>query len=181
MASAPERAGVALPCADPRLAAWLGWTGLVLLVQIALGGWVSTNYAVLACDTFPQCQGSYWPPMDMAAGFEWWRPLGHTAAGELLSFEALTAIHYVHRLAAYVVIALLIHVTWRLSRAGLRGHARALGFLVILQFLTGLSNVVLGWPLPAAVLHTGGAAAMLVVLVLARSRAISPLHSTIRS
>ena len=181
MASVPEPSGVAVPLTDLRLPAWLGWAGVALLVQIALGGWVSTNYAVLACDTFPTCQGSFWPQMDLAAGFEWWRPLGHTASGELLSFEALTAIHYVHRLAAYVVIALLIHVAWRLNAAGMRGHARALAALVILQFLTGLSNVVLGWPLPAAVLHTGGAAALLVVLVLARSRAISPLHSTHRS
>ncbi len=152
----------------------------VLMLQIALGGWVSTNYAVLACDTFPDCRGSFWPPMDFAAGFEWWRPLGHRANGELLSVEALTAIHYTHRLAAYVVIAMLIWASWRLNQAGMRGHARALAAMVLLQFLTGLSNVVLDWPLLAAVLHTGGAAALLVVLVLAlaRTRTHSPLHST---
>jgi len=178
--TAPSR-GLASGVPAPGLRRWLLMAGLILLGQIALGGWVSTNYAVLACDTFPMCQGSYWPKMDFAAGFEWWRPLGHTAAGELLSFEALTAIHYVHRLAAYGVMAVLWWVSWRMHQAGLNGYARVLAALVLLQFLTGLSNVVLGWPLLAAVMHTGGAAAMLVVLVLARSRTVSPLHSTIPS
>ncbi len=176
-------AAAAPPTGGPGLSRLLLGAGVVLLLQIALGGWVSTNYAVLACDTFPDCQGSFWPRMDFAAGFEWWRPLGYRSSGELLPFEALTAIHYTHRLAAYVVIALLLWASWRLRQAGLQGHARALAGLVLLQFLTGLSNVVLGWPLLAAVLHTGGAAALLVVLVLAlaRTRTVSPLHSPLRS
>ena len=137
-----------------------------LLLQVALGAWVSTNYAVLVCDSFPACQGSFWPDMSFAQGFQIWRPLGYTAWGELLSFSALTAIHYVHRLAAYGVIACLLAMAWWLHQRQLRGHAKALALLVLMQFLSGLSNVVLGWPLPAALLHTGGAAAMLVVLVL---------------
>lgn len=174
---------VASPSGDQGLARFLVGVGIVLLVQIALGGWVSTNYAVLACDTFPDCRGSFWPPMDFAAGFEWWRPLGYRASGELLPVEALTAIHYTHRLAAYVVIALLVVASWRLHQVGLLAHGRALAALVLLQFFTGLSNVVLDWPLVAAVLHTGGAAALLVVLVLAlaHARPHSPLHSAIPS
>jgi cytochrome c oxidase assembly protein subunit 15 len=143
---------------------------LVLLLQTALGGWVSTNYAVLVCDSFPTCQGSWWPDMSFAQGFEIWRPLGYTSLGELLSFPALTAIHYAHRLSAYAVIACLLAVAWWLQQRQLRWHAQALAWLVLLQFLTGLSNVVLGWPMLAALLHTGGAAAMLVVLVLAWQR-----------
>jgi len=162
----------------------LRWTlagGLALLLgQIALGGWVSTNYAVLVCDTFPRCQGSYWPEMAFDRGFEWWRPLGHNSWGELLPFAALTAIHYTHRLAAYVVIPALLWVAWRLYRHPMPRLARALALLVLLQFLTGLSNVVLGWPMVAAVLHTGGAAAMVVVLVLAWQQTHSqPLTPTI--
>jgi len=142
------------------------WLGLVLLWgQIALGGWVSTNYAVLACTEFPQCQGSWWPPMEFRQGFELWRELGLTGDGQHLTFAALTAIHYVHRLAAYAVIAVLALLAWRLhAEPGWRPAARALATLLLLQFLTGLSNVVLDWPLLAAVLHTGGAAAMVVVL-----------------
>ncbi|MDI9331054.1 MAG: COX15/CtaA family protein [Alphaproteobacteria bacterium] len=149
---------------------WLRMGLLILIVQIALGGWVSTNYAVLVCDTFPQCQGTMWPQMDFTQGFELWRPLGHTAKGDLLTFQALTAIHYTHRLAAYLVVAALALLAWCMHRRGLSGLARALAALVALQFLTGLSNVVLGWPMLAAVSHTGGAAAMVIVLVLAVQR-----------
>jgi heme a synthase len=148
---------------------WLAGT-CVLLLQIALGGWVSTNYAVLVCDGFPTCQGSFWPEMSFAQGFEIWRPLGYASSGELLSLSALTAIHYVHRLAAYGVMACLLGVAAWMHGRQLRWHAKALALLVLLQFLTGLSNVVLGWPMPAALMHTGGAAAMWVVLVLAWQR-----------
>jgi cytochrome c oxidase assembly protein subunit 15 len=145
-----------------------GWLWLVfalVAVQIALGGWVSTNYAVLACNTFPACQGSFWPPMDFSQGFQLWRELGKTAAGEHIAFTALTAIHYVHRLSAYLVFAAIGLLAWRLHGvAQLRRQRAWLVGLALLQFATGLSNVVLDWPLAAAVLHTGGAAAMVVVL-----------------
>jgi cytochrome c oxidase assembly protein subunit 15 len=142
-----------------------------LWLQSALGAWVSTNYAVLACQTFPQCQGSWWPPMDFAQGFEVWRPLGMTGSGEHVSFAALTAIHYVHRLAAYVVLALLVLAAIRL-RPAMPGIARWLAVLAAWQLVSGLSNVVLGWPLVAALAHTGGAAALVVALTwaLASSR-----------
>ena len=157
-----------------RLRPWLV-LGLALLgVQIALGGWVSTNYAVLVCDTFPMCQGSYWPEMAFEQGFQIWRPLGYNAWGELLSFQALTAIHYTHRLAAYAVIPGMLWLAWVMTRAGRVKHGRVLASLVLLQFITGLSNVVLGWPMVAAVMHTGGAAAMVVVLVLTWPRSYPP-------
>ncbi len=138
----------------------------LLLMQVLLGGWVSTNYAVLACNTFPQCQGSWWPLMDFAQGFGLWRPLGLNTQGEPLHFEALTAIHYAHRLMAYVVLAYLSALAWQLRRfSALSTVATWLSGLLLLQLLTGLSNVVLDWPLAAAVMHTGGAAALLVLLV----------------
>ncbi len=155
-----------------RIALW-AVAGLVS-VQVVLGGWVSTNYAVLACTTFPTCQGSWWPAMDFAQGFEVWRELGMLQDGSHISFAGLTAIHYVHRLIAYVVLAALVWLAWRLRRvAALRAQSHWLAGLAALQLVTGLSNVVLGWPLVAAVLHTGGAAALVVVLTwaLAASRA----------
>jgi len=149
----------------PRLAVW----ALVLLViQITLGGWVSTNYAVLACTEFPMCQNSWWPEMNFVQGFEVWRELGMTGAGEHVSFAALTAIHMVHRwvaLGVFGVLAVLAYIWWRQPQQRL--WAQVLIGLMGLQFLTGLSNVVLGWPLISAVLHTGGAAALVVVLVAA--------------
>lgn len=135
----------------------------LLWLQVALGGWVSTNYAVLACSEFPTCQGGWWPPMDFRQAFELWRPLGMTSAGEHITFAALTAIHYVHRLMAYALLPLLVVLGWRLSRAGLSRQGTWMVWLAAWQFFTGLSNVVLGWPLVAAVSHTGGAAALVAV------------------
>ncbi len=140
--------------------------GLLLTLQIMLGGWVSTNYAVLACQDFPACQGNWWPAMDFQQGFTVWRELGLTADGRPIDFTALTAIHYVHRLMAYLVLSAMVVLAWRLYRVpGLQRPARALALLAALQLLTGLSNVVLGWPLIAALAHTGGAAAMVMALV----------------
>lgn len=145
-------------------------TGALVALQVVLGGWVSTNYAVLACTTFPTCQGSWWPVMDFAQGFQLWRPLGLLQDGSHISFAGLTAIHYAHRLVAYGVLLTLAWLAWRLHRAtALRLQARWLAGLALLQLATGLSNVVLGWPLLAAVLHTGGAAALVVVLTWALS------------
>jgi len=137
----------------------------LLWLQIALGAWVSTNYAVLACSEFPKCQGSWWPPMDFRQGFEIWRDLGKTAGGEHITFAALTAIHFAHRLLSYAVFAALAFVTWLLARTGaLPAQAKWIAALALWQLASGLSNVVLGWPLAAAVSHTGGAAALVVVL-----------------
>lgn len=169
--------GIAPAPLAPGLRGLLVLAALLVSVQVALGGWVSTNYAVLACTTFPTCQGGWWPEMDFVQGFEIWRPLGLLKDGSHIGFAALTAIHYVHRLVAYVVLAVLVLLALRLRGAASRAravsapHAPQLGAqarwllgLSALQLATGLSNVILDWPLVAAVLHTGGAAALVVVL-----------------
>lgn len=146
-----------------RFMLWL--TFALLVLQIALGGWVSTNYAVLACTDFPMCQNSWWPEMNFDQGFQIWRELGLTRDGHHISFAALTAIHYAHRMMAAIVLLLLGVLAWRLNGIrGLRRPSRWIAGLTCLQFATGLSNVVLDWPLVAAVLHTGGAAALVVVM-----------------
>jgi cytochrome c oxidase assembly protein subunit 15 len=161
--AAPGHPGpVALP---GRLRLALGALFVLLWLQIALGGWVSTNYAVLACSEFPTCQGSWWPSMDFRQGFTVWRELGQDHTGEAITFPALTAIHYAHRLMAYAVLAAMLWLGWRLwSVEGMRPTARALLLLAAWQFASGLTNVVLDWPLLAAVGHTGGAAALVIVL-----------------
>lgn len=139
---------------------------LLLTVQVLLGGWVSTNYAVLACNTFPMCQNSWWPLMNFEQGFTFWRHLGVDANGQPLVFESLTAIHYVHRLAAYVLLVYLAWLAFVLRRV--RAMNTASNWLLaclVVQLVTGLSNVLLEWPLFSAVMHTGGAAALVVVLV----------------
>jgi cytochrome c oxidase assembly protein subunit 15 len=150
---------------SPGLRAGLIATLALLWLQIASGGWVSTNYAVLACTSFPMCQGSWWPAMDFSQAFELWRPLGMTGGGEHITFAALTAIHYTHRLIAYAVFVAIAVLVWHFMRAGvLRRQSNWLRVIATLQFATGLSNVVLDWPLAAAVMHTGGAAALAGVL-----------------
>jgi cytochrome c oxidase assembly protein subunit 15 len=162
---AQRESGVASTAIQPGLRRLLWLSFALLVLQVALGGWVSTNYAVLACTDFPKCQGSWWPLMNFQQGFELWRELGLTRAGEHISFTALTAIHYVHRLVAFLVLLLLGVLAWRLNRVpALRSQSRWIAALTGLQLATGLSNVVLGWPLLAAVLHTGGAGALVVVM-----------------
>lgn len=163
--------GLALSAGLQR-AAWALW--LLLFVQSALGGWVSTNYAVLACNEFPRCQGSWWPLMDFGSGFTLRRDLGMGADGQLLPFEALTAIHYTHRLSAYVVLAAMAAMAWALLRTPdprLRRLGLGLAGLAAWQLASGLSNVVLDWPIGAALAHTGGAGAAIVLLTLLLARA----------
>lgn len=146
---------------------WWVWCLLVLTVlQMALGGWVSTNYAVLACSEVPLCQGQWWPAMDFETGFRLLRPLGGDGQGEQITLAGLTAIHMVHRVGAAVVLPAMCWVGWLLWRAGWwRRAAGGLWALAAWQLLTGLSNVVLGWPLAAALGHTLGAALLVWWLV----------------
>jgi cytochrome c oxidase assembly protein subunit 15 len=145
--------------------AWMLLGLAMLLVQVTSGAWVSTNYAVLACTEFPQCQGSWWPAMDFAQGFTVWHPLGALADGTSISLAALTAIHFVHRGLAVLTVLLLGLLAYRAqAHMLLRRASHWLAGLLLLQLITGLSNVVLGWPLLAALLHTGGAGALVVVL-----------------
>ena len=150
---------------------------VLLVLQIALGAWVSSNYAVLACSGFPQCNGSWWPAMDFGHGFTLQRDLGKAGDGSYLPFEALVAIHMTHRLFALLAGAALLALAWVLAfRLGQRRAARWLLGLTLWQVATGLSNVVLGWPLAAALAHTAGAAVLVALLssLLARAAWLRP-------
>jgi cytochrome c oxidase assembly protein subunit 15 len=157
------------------LRAGLLTVAVLAVVQIALGAWVSSNYAVLACTDFPTCQGSWWPEMDVAEGFVVRRPLGAGSDG-YLPFAALTAIHMAHRLGALVLAVAVVTFAWRLHLAGAttRRWALALLGLVAWQAASGLGNVLLGWPLAAALAHTAGAAALVVVLTVLLVRSAAP-------
>ena len=137
------------------------------LLQIALGGWVSTNYAVLACTGFPACNGQWWPAMDVAQGFTLLRELGRAGHGAYLNFDALVAIHMAHRLFALLALTALVWLVqrlWRQPGPQARGYALALLALLLWQAASGLSNVVLGWPMVAALAHSAGAAGLAAVL-----------------
>ena len=136
----------------------------IVVVQIALGGWVSANYAALACPDLPLCKGEALPPMDFGNAFHVLRELGQTAQGELLSLEALTAIHWTHRVFAVVALAAVLILVARIHNVD-RGLALVTGALVALQFGLGLANVAFSLPLPLAAAHNGGAALLLLALV----------------
>lgn len=158
------------PLAPAPLRVGAGAVALVLVavvMQIALGGWVSTNYAVLACQGFPTCNGQWWPQMDMAHGFTLLRRLGQTGQGGALGLDALVAIHMAHRLFAVVVVLALgwlVARLWASPDAAARRMAWALAGLLVWQLASGLSNVVLGWPIVAALAHSAGAAGLVGVL-----------------
>jgi cytochrome c oxidase assembly protein subunit 15 len=154
---------------------WAALLGLVLLViQIALGGWVSTNYAVLACTDFPTCNGQWLPTMDFANGFHLWRALGRTGDGGFITQDALVAIHWTHRTFAFIVFFYLGALALRLrTDPELRRLATGLLAVLVIQVASGLANVLLSWPLPVAVAHNGGAAILLLLLCMLNFRLVS--------
>lgn len=158
-----------LPPAPPgvRLAALLVLA--VATTQVALGGWVSANYAALACTDFPTCHGQLWPDADYREGFTLWRGLGVDYEFGVLENPARVAIQFVHRLGGLVtVVALIGLATWTwLQRApgGQKFWATAALVLGITQAMIGIGNVWFSLPLGLAVAHTGGAAALLMALV----------------
>jgi cytochrome c oxidase assembly protein subunit 15 len=180
--AARERPYAALSAGAAR---WRGWVtgGLaLLLLQIALGGWVSTNYAALACMDFPTCQGQWLPPMDFAGGYSIIRGLGELPSGEMISQYALTAIHWVHRNFAFVVFVYLGILGARLrSEPGLRGPATLMLALLLAQLLTGLTTIFFEWPLAIAVLHNGGAAGLVLAGVTLRVRLATAGRPALRS
>ena len=154
-AAAPENRALRLPAALALAAA---------VVQISLGGWVSANYAALACPDLPLCLGAAVPPMDFHHAFHVFRELGQTAAGERLPAEALTAIHWTHRMFALLVVAA---VGWACIGTFFKMKNLAIGIalLLALQFSLGLANVAFGLPLALAAAHNAGAALLLASLV----------------
>jgi len=146
---------------------WAAAALAVLVAQIALGGWVSANYAALACADFPTCHGAWLPAMDFENAFHVLRELGVTAAGAPLSYEALTAIHWSHRLGALVTLGTIgILALWALRTPPLRAVGAALLVLLLAQVGLGIANVLLRLPLVLAAAHNAGAALLLAALVM---------------
>lgn len=151
----------------------------VVSVQILLGGWVSANYAALACPDLPLCLGHVVPPMDFGNAFHVLRELGRTGEGELLPQAALVAIHWSHRMFALVIVALAGFTAWKTWRVH-RPIAALIAGLLLLQFSLGVANVAFNLPLALAVAHNAGAAALLAVLVVLNFFAFRDDSSTSR-
>ena len=160
-----------------RYTAWVAISLVIVFSQIALGGWVSTNYAALACMDFPTCHGEWIPEMDMKSGFSIVRALGELPSGEIISQSALTAIHWVHRNFAWIVFFVVGGMALRLRKdPGLRGPANLVLALLLAQLATGLTTIFFQWPLLIAVVHNGGAAGLVigVVTLMVRVAGIDP-------
>jgi len=158
----------AAPAAAARaLRPWAAAGIAVLVAQIALGGWVSTNYAALACTDIPTCHGEWLPAMDFGHAYHVLRDLGVTATGAPLSHEALTAIHWSHRLGAVVTLVCVGFLAlWALCIPRLRTVGAALLVLLLAQAGLGIANVLLRLPLVLAAAHNAGAALLLAALVM---------------
>lgn len=151
-----------IPARLRRLAA----LGLLLVIgQIALGGWVSSNYAAVACVDLPTCHGQWWPTMDFANGFHLTQHIGPNYLGGQLDSEARTAIHMTHRLGAVLVALVLLVLAWQLKRHGQARLAALLLLALFGQVSLGISNVVFHLPLLVAVAHNAGGAVLLLTLV----------------
>jgi heme a synthase len=140
-----------------------------LALQIALGGWTSSNYAAIACPDLPTCQRSWWPDMDFQNAFVLWRGLGVDYEGGVLASPARVAIHFTHRLGAVVAGSFLIAtgllVIARAAWPLLRLLGALLVFAVLLQIIIGVTMVYFHLPLALATLHNGGAAFLVIVMV----------------
>ena len=166
---------------------WLYAALAVLGLQIALGGWVSANYAALSCGgggwvseghhylDFPKCVGQWWPTADFSEGFVLWRGVGVDYEGGILDGQSRIAIQMAHRLGAVAAFAVLIALAVRLLRTpGMRGWGSTLAALTVTQVALGILNVKLALPLSVAVLHNAGAALLLFLLVSLLARVREP-------
>jgi heme a synthase len=150
---------------------------VVLALQIALGGWTSSNYAALACPDFPTCQNSLWPHMDVKDAFVLWRGLGIDYEGGVLDHPARVAIHFVHRLGAVVAALMLGFASIAAMRLGTTRGVRiagaVLGAVLVCQLILGPVMVIRALPLALATAHNA-VAALLLLAVVALNRSLRP-------
>ena len=157
------------PQSEDSLRRWAVIGMVVLVVQILLGGWVSSNYSAVACPDFPTCQRSYWPTMDFKNAFVLWRGLGIDYEGGVLDHPARVAIHYTHRIGAIVAALVLGLVAWKAVRTGqspgVRTAGIALALALVTQWLVGPIMVIKTFPLPLATAHNAVAALLVLAMV----------------
>lgn len=153
--------GFTLPQVKPRLRFHLWILFAAVVLQVALGGWTSSNYAALACPEFPYCHGTLFPTADFLAGFNIFQSIGPNYLGGELSNDARIAIQMAHRWGAYLVMFIGVALLFRLDLI----PRTILGAILVTQFCLGVSNVVLSLPLTIAVLHNAVAAILLLAVV----------------
>ena len=154
-----------------RVSALRRWAVLGLLVvvaQVCLGGWTTSNYAALACPDFPTCHKVWLPEMDFSDGFNIFQHIGPNYLGGVMDNTARTAIHFSHRVGAIVTALYLSFLAWKLFAAALpetRRMAKIVLTVLAAQLLLGIGNIVLDFPLSVAVAHNLGGALLLATIV----------------
>ena len=149
---------------------WAQLALVAVVLQIAVGGWVTSNYAALACPDFPTCHGQFIPTMDFERGFDFAQTIGPNYLGGQLDSDARVAIQVVHRLGAVIVFVVVGLLVFHLRS---RPFGWALGSVLCIQWVLGISNVLFDLPLLVAVLHNAGGA-VLLLMVLTVNVALGP-------
>lgn len=169
LGAAPDRRSA------PLLRPWLAAGLILVLIQIGLGGWVSSNYAALACPDVPQCAGQWWPEANFSEAFTILREVGVDYEGGVLDYRARVAIHMVHRVGALVVGSYLLLLAGLLWWRGKRVAGALLGTALLAQISLGVGNIVWALPLPVAAAHNLGAAVLLGLMVILLVRVREPI------
>ncbi|MEE9398204.1 MAG: signal recognition particle-docking protein FtsY [Methylococcales bacterium] len=142
---------------------------LVLVLQIALGGWMSANYAALACQDFPTCEGKLWPQVDYLESFRVWQGVGPNYQGGILSHDARVGIHWMHRVGALVAFVVLAIVMWvatsNRKNSNIRRAGSVLSFLLMVQVGLGVAAVVMRLPTVIVISHNAVAGLLLLNLL----------------
>ena len=149
-----------------RLRLWSIVMLILIACQVFLGGWMSSNYAALACTDLPTCNGSWWPTMDFSQGFDITQSIGPNYLGGLMNSEARQAIHVLHRYGALILGVFLLFMSVRLmAQEDRRLRKFGVGFLVLftIQFCLGVANIYYFLPLPVAVAHNFGGACLFAI------------------
>ncbi len=150
-------------------------TLLVVIGQIMLGGWTSTNYAAVACIDLPTCHGEWWPEMDFATGFNLLhQEVGPNYLGGMLEGPGRTAIHFTHRIGAVITTLMALTLAWQLWRSRYPLLASLVTLMLTVQVALGVTNVLAHLPLPVAVAHNGVAALLLLSVISVNYRLRAP-------
>ena len=147
---------------------WVYLATAVVIIQIAIGGWTTSNYAAVACPDFPTCQGEWWPPMDFESGFNFIQKIGPNYLGGQLHNSARVAIHMLHRIWAIVTVISLILMGLRLLQLNIspiRSKVFAVWGVLFVQVILGVSNIVFNFPIGVAVAHNAIAALLIMKLL----------------
>ena len=153
-----------------KLKSLISFASVLVLVQIFLGAWTSTNYAAFSCTDFPLCQGKVFPHMNFSGGFNFFQSIGPNYLGGQMDLESRTAIHFTHRIGALVVTLFVSLLAWKIYKENFKKVSQILMGLLLVQILLGVSNIIFQLPLLIAVAHNLGGLSLITYLMVLRFR-----------